>query len=612
MERVQWGTKVSPIEPCVIGDAQSELIYLMILMIANNINSIYPRFYNRFCEGKKKLIDSFNKNDGNWRLDLDPRIPYLGEDQHGNLIEPTEEQLETCYEQHIKGTESDIGLDGYILSYYGSSHMKRFVGYIMECGYTPGDLKKHFGKEGSGAIHRKAATETEQEEDMAYKRAVGDMHEQSRMMLRFSAGAFGANAIYFFRNQQYINTIYLNPLEILCVFRSKFRRIAVINMCLQHNPVMPRALQQKLYDAIKLWNERKQRDQQRPRWGTHLAIPHILALSDIDIPAEFTATQAAAKAKPAAKARPSGEPATSSAPPAPASSVRPPTPTAPKAARLMQATAKAHADKGDEKGQQKERINRKEKTKAKTKGKEKVDGKRCRTLHHCGDPLGILDSGSQNPDTEEDTLTGEVVRRVTMQNVSSIDLCIGPLWHSANPAQPCPAPKMARFELHRRDIETRRSKFAASTFSSLTFSQLDQRQGAGGDIQCTGPAGPAGDQPQKPVSRFGYNGPGRFGVDLKSSVTWNAVGVPSVCPFSSRSSYGAYAESFARPNLAGRCLCEKLRGLGLQCIVLVFNHSFRKMVLPMQYLCCRKVTRLSFVGMAESHSLTLGLLFWMA
>eukprot|EP00435_Cladocopium_sp_Y103_P010951 s733_g2.t2 len=150
------------------------------------------------------------------------------------------------------------------------------------------------------------------------------------------------------------------------------------------------------------------------------------------------------------------------------------------------------------------------------------------------------------------------------------------------------------------------------TFSSLTFSQLDQRQGAGGDIQCTGPAGPAGDQPQKPVSRFGYNGPGRFGVDLKSSVTWNAVGVPSVCPFSSRSSYGAYAESFARPNLAGRCLCEKLRGLGLQCIVLVFNHSFRKMVLPMQYLCCRKVTRLSFVGMAESHSLTLGLLFWMA
>eukprot|EP00435_Cladocopium_sp_Y103_P059119 s290_g21.t1 len=121
MERAQWGTKTPPVEPCIIGDAQSELI---LLMIANNVNSIYPRFYSLFCEGKKKLIDAFNKNDWNWRLDLDPKVPYLGEDQNGVPIEPTEQQLEECYNTYIKGTKSDIGLDGYLLSYRGTFHMK--------------------------------------------------------------------------------------------------------------------------------------------------------------------------------------------------------------------------------------------------------------------------------------------------------------------------------------------------------------------------------------------------------------------------------------------------------------------------------------------------------
>eukprot|EP00435_Cladocopium_sp_Y103_P035498 s1948_g9.t1 len=41
--------------------------------------------------------------------------------------------------------------------------------------------------------------------------------------------------------------------------------------------------------------------------------------------------------------------------------------------------------------------------------------------------------------------------------------------HSANLAQPCPAPKMARFELHRRVLV---DKGSARTFSSLTFHNL--------------------------------------------------------------------------------------------------------------------------------------------
>eukprot|EP00435_Cladocopium_sp_Y103_P058580 s290_g20.t1 len=182
----------------------------------------------------------------------------------------------------------------------------------MECGYTPDDLKKHFGKSEDEQHQRKLSKETEKEEELAYKRAVGDMLEQSRLMLRFIAGAFGANAVYFFRNQEYINTIYLTPIEILCTVRPEFRRIAVINMCLQRNMNMPRAIQMKLYDAIRLWNSRKKREHQRPPWGIHMSIPHILALADLDIPAEFKAAQAAAKAKPAAKAHSAGNSSTTS------------------------------------------------------------------------------------------------------------------------------------------------------------------------------------------------------------------------------------------------------------------------------------------------------------
>ena len=55
-----------------------------------------------------------------FRIDLDPKVPYLGEDSDGNLIEPTDEQMKELYRQvgNPKSKE-DIGEDGFVNAYHG-------------------------------------------------------------------------------------------------------------------------------------------------------------------------------------------------------------------------------------------------------------------------------------------------------------------------------------------------------------------------------------------------------------------------------------------------------------------------------------------------------------
>ena len=69
----------------------------------------------------------------------------------------------------------------------------------------------------------------------------------------------------------------------------------------------------------------------------------------------------------------------------------------------------------------------------------------------------------------------------------------------------------------------------------------------GGDIQCTGPA-------LYSWSDFGYR-LGRFAFEERPDLECSCSTLS--CPFS-RNSVGAFAESFARPSLAGRCLREGL------------------------------------------------------
>ena len=73
------------------------------------------------------------------------------------------------------------------------------------------------------------------------------------------AGAYGVNAVYFFRNVNYPNTVTLNLVDILCACRPQVRRIAVMHMILQNGRQLPRPLIMKLFDAIDEYNNSKQR-----------------------------------------------------------------------------------------------------------------------------------------------------------------------------------------------------------------------------------------------------------------------------------------------------------------------------------------------------------------
>eukprot|EP00435_Cladocopium_sp_Y103_P035466 s647_g9.t1 len=291
MRRVEFGSKVLPEEPCIAGDAQSELIHIVILMLANNLCLFLARHYSLFCEVVGKLASAHAEKPGE-RIDIDPKIPLLGEEQNSELIEPADQQLEEHYQVFGNPTHSkhDQGMDGFVRSYHGSLIFKRLANYILECGYTADEFKAHFSL--GEAKRRNFAGETADQEEASYRMATTHLVEQSRFMRRFIAGAYDATVVYFFRNQQFINTVYLNPVDLLCACRSETRRLFVIHMCLQNGNGMmvPRVLQQRLFNAIQEWKQRKKRDMQRPQWATHSSQAHILAIADTPVPPEFKKT----------------------------------------------------------------------------------------------------------------------------------------------------------------------------------------------------------------------------------------------------------------------------------------------------------------------------------
>ena len=62
----------------------------------------------------------------------------------------------------------------------------------------------------------------------------------------------------------------------------------------------------KLFDAINEYNNSKQREDQRPRWGLHMTEAHVMAIADTPVPPDLAQeTEATAKAK--AKAKPASK-----------------------------------------------------------------------------------------------------------------------------------------------------------------------------------------------------------------------------------------------------------------------------------------------------------------
>ena len=282
MKRVEFGSKVLPVEPCMIGDAQPELIKILLLQIGLNILRIYKQFHRNFCGTQETAWQYFQLNQ-QFRLDLDPKVPYLGEDGDGNLIEPSDEQMGELYRRIGKPEQrDDIGEDGFVNAYHGSLVFKKLVTYVLECGYTFDDLQTLFIDENIAQLKKGDTTEEEMKKSANARES---LDRQSTMVRRIIAGAYKVNAVYFFRNVDFQNAATLNPVDILCACRPQLRRISVLHLILQNGRQLPRPLLSKLYDAIED-NNIKQRDDQRPRWGIHMSEAHLTAIADTHVPPE--------------------------------------------------------------------------------------------------------------------------------------------------------------------------------------------------------------------------------------------------------------------------------------------------------------------------------------
>ena len=135
MSRIAFGSKILPTEPCMIGDAQPDLIKILLLQMGVNLSNLIKRFHRNIC-GKIEATWQYFQTNKRFRIDLDPKVPYLGEDDDGKLIEPTDEQMRELYRQvGNPNSKEDIGEDGFVNAYHGSLIFKRLVIYILERGY---------------------------------------------------------------------------------------------------------------------------------------------------------------------------------------------------------------------------------------------------------------------------------------------------------------------------------------------------------------------------------------------------------------------------------------------------------------------------------------------
>ena len=301
MNRIDFGSKVLPVEPCMLGDAQPELIKILLLQMGMNLLKMYKQFHRNFCGTFETAWQHFQMNQ-QFRLDLDPKVPYLGEDDDGNLIEPSDEQMQDLYHQ-IGRPESkdDVGEDGFVNAYHGSLIFKKLLTYILECGYVFDDLQNMFSDEHTEPLKKGDTAEEETRKSSAAREA---LDRQSTFVRRVIAGAYRVNAVYFFRNVDFQNTATLNPVHILCACRPHLS--SVMHLILQNGKQLPRPLLFRLYDAIDDYNKSKKRDDQRPRWGIHMSEAHLIAIADTQIPQEVRREfSASAKGKSKAAPKPS-------------------------------------------------------------------------------------------------------------------------------------------------------------------------------------------------------------------------------------------------------------------------------------------------------------------
>ena len=179
MARINFGSKILPLSPCLIGDAQPELIKVFLLQMGVNLFQMSKQFHRNFC-GRIETAWQYFQSNKQIRMDLDPKVPYLGEDENGVLIEPSDEKMREFYHQvGNPKSKDDLGEGGFVNAYHGAQIFKKLIIYILECGYSFKDLQEIYGGEQYDQLKK---DDTHEEETMKTLRARDALEAQSDFM----------------------------------------------------------------------------------------------------------------------------------------------------------------------------------------------------------------------------------------------------------------------------------------------------------------------------------------------------------------------------------------------------------------------------------------------
>ena len=223
------------------------------------------------------------------REDMHGRWPDCGEDENGELIDPTREEMARFHaENHLttKGKNRDSprdDLDDFILAFQGMKTLCTIMRYLINTGWTISDVKNelHSSEQSQETIlsNRGGKLEWEPEQYMKWREnAWIDLQRQSKFVRRAIRGAFKAHSYTYFRpDVDYEGTVFLNPLALLLAVKKDYRRTSVLYICRNYQVKLNKVLSDQPDKQI---NRAKENPDKAPEWGAHMQEDLVKSICD--------------------------------------------------------------------------------------------------------------------------------------------------------------------------------------------------------------------------------------------------------------------------------------------------------------------------------------------
>ena len=223
------------------------------------------------------------------REDMHGRWPDCGEDENGEMRDPTREEMKRFHELNhlnVKGKNRDYArddLDDFTLAFQGMKTLCKIMQYLINAGWAINDIKHelHSSAESQETIltNRGGKLEWESEQYAKWREnAWTDLQRQSKFVRRAIRGAFRAHSYTYFRPEvDYEGTVFLNPMALLLAVKKEYRRTSVLYVCRNYQVKLNKVLSDQLDKQI---NKAKENPDKAPEWGTHMQEDLVKSICD--------------------------------------------------------------------------------------------------------------------------------------------------------------------------------------------------------------------------------------------------------------------------------------------------------------------------------------------